>query len=76
MFRYLAAIVQGLIDDPTYLLRVEVVVLLGLGLVAVGYWLALPRLLPLWPAFVVLVFAALFGILWEGHASDRAGTLK
>jgi hypothetical protein len=76
MLKYLVVAVVALIGDPTYLLRVWVSMLLGPGLVAMGYWFALPRVLPIWPAIVVLVIAALVGILWERQASDRSGTLK
>jgi hypothetical protein len=76
MLRHLAVVVLALIGDPTYLFRVWASMLLGLGVVAVSYWLALPTVLPLWPAIVALVVAALVGILWERHASDRSGAMK
>jgi membrane protein DedA with SNARE-associated domain len=43
-------------------------------LVAVGYWLALPRELPLWPGVIVVLAGAAFGLAWE-RASRRKGEL-
>ena len=68
--------VIALIGDPIYLLRVWASMLLGLGVVAVGYWFVLPTVLPLWPALVALVLNAVVGILWEhlehvAYLSDR-----
>ena len=69
MFRHIVVIVLALFGDPGLLLRVWLSLFLGACLVALGYWLALPEILPIWPAVVVLLVAAVVGIGWERHAS-------
>jgi hypothetical protein len=45
---------------------------IGFGAVCLVYWL-LPATLPLWPAVVAIVVAAVVGLLWERKALDSAG---
>ena len=76
MFRNLVVVVLALFGDPTYLLRVWLSLLVGVGLVAGGYWFALPEVLPMWPALVSLFVAAVIGIAWERHAANNSRGLR
>jgi hypothetical protein len=76
MLRYLALIVLALLNDPTYLARVWVALLIGACLVALGYWLALPLVLPMWPGLVTVLVAAAIGVVWEIHASNASRYLR
>lgn len=76
MLRYLAVVLLALFGDPAYLARVWVALLAGACLVAVGYWLALPQILPMWPGVVTILVAAGIGVAWEIHASNASRHLK
>jgi hypothetical protein len=43
------------------------------ALAAIGYWLALPRVLPLWPGLVTVLVGAVVGLLWEHTARRSSG---
>ena len=76
MLRHLVVVVLALFGDPTYLLRVWLSLMVGGGLVAFGYWFALPETLPIWPALVAIIVAALIGIAWERHAANTSKGLR
>ena len=46
-------------------------VLVGGGVVVLGYWLALPLILPMWPGVVAVVAAAVIGAVWEYRAEAK-----
>lgn len=72
MLRHLVVVVLGLFGDPTYLARVWFSLLVGACLVALGYWFALPRVLPMWPGVVAILVAAVVGVAWEIHGSNTS----
>jgi hypothetical protein len=76
MLKNLVVVVLALFGDPTYLARFGVSLLVGVCLVALGYWLVLPQVLPMWPGVVTLIFAAIVGVAWEIHASSTSERLR
>lgn len=74
--KYLAVLVLALFGEPTYLARVWVSLLGGTFLVALGYWLALPQVLPMWPGVVTILVAVGIGVAWEIHASNASGPMR
>ena len=76
MLRYLSVVVLALFGDPTYLARVWAALLAGSCLVALGYWFALPKILPMWPGVVTILLAAGIGVAWEIRASNASKHLR
>ena len=71
MVRLLALVaIWEFIGDLSYS-RPLICALLAFGALALGYWLALPTELPLWPAAVVVGVAVVLGVIWERHAATR-----
>ncbi len=75
MLRALFIVAVSCLGDPSHLIRVWLSVLLGVCLISLGYWLALPYILPAWPAVIVLLFAAVVGVAWELHAENSSKRL-
>lgn len=76
MFRHLVVVVLALFGDPIYLMRVWLSLLIGFGLVVLGYWFVLPEVLPLWPGLVALFVAAVIGTVWERRAANTSRDLR
>ena len=70
MKKLLALVSLTLLDDPIYLLRVWASLGVGVFLVCLGYWIASPEVLPMWPGLLVLLVAALIGVIWEIYAEN------
>jgi hypothetical protein len=76
MLRYLVIVVLAWFGDPSYLVRFWLSLLVGAGAVALGYWFALPQVLPMWPGVITVLVAAAVGVAWELHASSISKGLK
>jgi hypothetical protein len=72
MLKHFAVVILAEFGDPTYLVRVWGSLLVGGGVVVLGYWLAAPDVLPLWPGVLGMLIAAIVGVAWEVRARQPA----
>lgn len=68
MLRYIAIAVAALVGTVDYG-RLFAMVVIAFCLVCAVYWLALPTVLPLWPAVLVMALALAAGLAWEHRAA-------
>ncbi|MDC6170893.1 hypothetical protein [Paucibacter sp. XJ19-41] len=74
MLRYIAIAVAAWVGAFDYG-RLFATVVIALCLVGGVYWLALPTILPLWPAVLVMALAVAAGLAWEHRAAKDGRAL-
>lgn len=68
MIRHLVIILVALIGDLTHV-RLWLCITGGSCVVALAYFIALPFVLPVWLALMVVGMSGIIGLYWERHAS-------
>lgn len=64
MLRHLLVALVAIVGDLSFL-RFFAALAASFTLAVVGYWLVLPRVLPLWPGVIVVLSGAVIGLAWE-----------
>jgi hypothetical protein len=76
MLTPLVIVAMAWFGDPSYLIRVSLSLLVGACLIALGYLLALPQILPMWPGVLALLVVAVIGVAWELQAAKSLKRLR
>lgn len=70
MLRHLAVAICAIVGGFEYF-RVFVSVAVSVMVTLVSYWVAYPRLVPLWPALLIVFVGVVVGVIWENRSRNE-----
>lgn len=70
MFKHLAVAIYAIVGGFEHF-RVFVSVGVSVVLTLVFYWVANLRLIPLWPALLIILLGVIVGVLWENRSRNQ-----